>query len=225
MADFLNRLAARALGAIPLAEPVIPALFSAGAEPAASFASAIEPTPPSREITEEPASPLEHPAAEAYPRSETRANHPAPPYQNLHQASHLMSSQPSRAFHPQDPQPPDAELEISPAMPLERMTQTLNAVSETTAHRPQATSHTPFAEPKPFPRLAPLAEPTRNPVPQHPDRPSATRLTPPTVRIRIGRIEVRAEIVSPVPTSPTQRSQPSALSLDQFLKQVGGSAR
>jgi hypothetical protein len=47
----------------------------------------------------------------------------------------------------------------------------------------------------------------------------------PTVRVSIGRIEVRAEITSPVPKAPAQRPRPSTLSLDQFLKQAGRGAR
>ncbi len=53
MADFLNRLAARALGAMPLAEPVIPTLFSGGPEQSAFLTS--EPAPqPTRPFPENP---------------------------------------------------------------------------------------------------------------------------------------------------------------------------
>src|SRR5271156_3914497 len=103
MADFLNRLAARALGAIPLAEPVIPARFSPGAEPAASFASApaFRSRGPFPETSEDRPNPLRIREAEPYTRSEPPADHPAPPFQNLDEAPHLSPSQRPRAFHPQ----------------------------------------------------------------------------------------------------------------------------
>jgi len=241
MADFLNRLAARALGTIPLAEPVIPARFSPGTESAA-FVSAFQPTPAFPEASEERPDPPHSGEAEPYTHSETHANHPAPPFQSLDETPHLIPLRRPRAFPPQDPQPPHAELETAhpsperiqvrrqhpaPALPLEPMSPSLDALEETIARNPQATRPTPapFAEPKLAPRLNPLAEPMRSSALQHPQPPLAFRPAPPTVRVSIGRIEVRAEIASPMLTTPAQRQRPSTLSLDQFLKQAGGSAR
>jgi hypothetical protein len=240
MADFLNRLAARTFGAIPLAEPVIPTRFSSGTEPAASFASdsPFQPTRPFPEISEERPNPLHIREAEPYPRPQTHADYPSPLSQNLDEAPHLDPSLHPRALHPQDPQPSHAELEtVQPSpehtqlhkprpaatMPLKPIDPSPGVVGETTARNPQTTPPAPaaFAEPKPAPRLTPLTESMRSPTLQQP----AFRPASPTVRVSIGRIEVRAEIASPVPTAPAQRPRPSTLSLDQFLKQVGGSAR
>ena len=239
MADFLNRLAARALGTIPLAEPVIPARFSPGTESAA-FVSAFQPTRPFPEASEERPNPLHIGESEPYTRSETRADHPAPPFQSLDEAPHLIPSRHPRAFPSQDPQPPHAELETAhpsperiqvrrqhpaPALPLEPMNPSPDALGETTARNSQITqpAPAPFAEPKLAPHLTPLAEPMRSRVLQYSERPQAFHSIRPTVSISIGRIEVRAEITSP--TAPVQRPRPSTLSLDQFLKQVDGSAR
>lgn len=241
MADFLNRLAARALGTIPLAEPVIPARFSPGTESAA-FVSAFQPTRPFPETSEERPNPPHIGEAEPYTRSETRADHPAPPFQSLDEAPHPIPSRRPRAFPLQDPQQPHAELETArpsperiqvrrqhpaPALPLEPINPSPDALGENTARNPQATrpAPAPFAEPKLAPRLNPLAEPMRSSALQHPQPPLAFRPASPTVRVSIGRIEVRAEIASPILTTPAQRPRPSTLSLDQFLKQAGGSAR
>jgi hypothetical protein len=240
MADFLNRLAARAIGAIPLAEPIVPTRFSPGTELAAALASAFQPTSFFPETSEERPNLPRVREAEQHPSVETRAEHPAPPFQDLDEAPHVVPLRSSRAFHPQDLQPPHAETALpSPerpqlhkqqrasAIPLEPMDLPPGEVGETVARRPQAISSAPapFAEPKPAPRLSPLAEPTRSPAPQHQELTLAFRPAQPTVRVSIGRIEVRTEIVSPMPTTSAQRPRPSTLSLDQFLKQAGGRAR
>jgi hypothetical protein len=246
MADFLNRLAARALGATPLAEPVIPTRFSSSAEQSAFLANepASRPTRPDPDTSLETCEDRPHSLhiREANSSSETSVALPVSPFRDLDEAPHLPRSQRLRAFSRQTPPPPDAESEtvrpsperaevhkqsLAPAMPLQPMDPSRGAVEETTAHNPQATPPTPapFAEPKPAPRLTPLAEPTRGPALQHPQLLLAFRPAPPTVRISIGRVEVRAEITSPSTTAPLQRPRPSTLSLDQFLKQVDRSAR
>jgi hypothetical protein len=236
MADFLNRLAARALGATPLAEPVIPTRFSPKAETNAFLA--FEPTPQStRPFSETAPATSEdrlHPLHihEADLGSETRMGRPPSPFQDLDEAPHPPLSQRPHAFRTQ-PLPPFAEREIvQPSIERtevrkQHLATALNpnpgTIERTTAPKPQATlsAPVPFAEPQPTPRLAPFVEPKRSTVMQHPGALSALRPAPPTVRISIGRIEVRAEIASPVPTASAQRPRPSTLSLDQFLKQAG----
>ena len=236
MANFLNRLAARALGAIPLAEPAIPARFSSDTQSSAFLASepTFQPTHPYPEISEDRPHPLQN--RETNPSLETHVAPPAPAFQD--EAPRLPRSPRPRAFPWQaPPQPPYAERETVPPSPerdnvrkrhlVAELNPTPEAIETPAAYNPQATSpaHVPFVEPQPTPRLTPLAEPTRRPVLQPSERHQAFHPGPPTVSVSIGRIEVRAEITSPPPAPRVQRPRPSAVSLDQFLKQVGGSAR
>jgi hypothetical protein len=236
MADFLNRLAARALGATPLAEPVIPTRFSPGAETNAFLA--FEPTPQSTRPFSGTASATSedrpHPPyiRKADPRSEIAIEHPASPFQDPDEAPHPPLSQPPHALRPQPSplrfaeretvQPSTERAEVRKQHLATAMNSIPDTVERAASYKPQAISPTtiPFAEPQPTPRLTPLVEPKRSPVMQHPEA-SSLRTAPPTVRISIGRIEVRAEIASPVPTAPAQRPRPSTISLDQFLKQAG----
>jgi hypothetical protein len=240
MADFLNRLAGRALGAIPLAEPVIPTRFSP-TEPGASFAAeaTFRPTRPFPETSFEPSSQFleDHPrplrSRVDQPGFEPSVDPTVSPLEELNQAPHRPLPQRPRAVAPQEPQPLHRDRET--VQPSSERVQTQRQhlasaidpltgdVERIVAHRPAATSPepAPFAEPRPSQHLAPLAEPTRSPAAQH-SEPLAFRHAPPSVRVSIGRIEVRAEISSPVPAPPPQRrSQPSTLSLDEFLKQAG----
>jgi hypothetical protein len=242
MADFLNRLAARALGAVPLAEPVIPTRFSTGTELNAFLASepALQPSRPGPETSPENSEDRLHPLhfREADPSSEARVARPSSPFQDLDEAPHLPRSQRPPAFPPQAPPPqPYAEREaVQPSSEHAELRKqhlaaainpTLDAVEKPATNRPQTTSPAPvaFAIPHPTRRRTPLAEPARSPALQHPELPQASRPAPPTVHVSIGRIEVRAEIASPMPTAPVQRPRRSTLSLDQFLKQVSGSTR
>ncbi len=242
MADFLNRLAGRALGVIPLAEPVIPARFNPGTESTVSFASesAFQPTRPFPETS--PESPSEFSEDRARPLRR-RVDHPgfeasvdriASSFHELDEAPRRPLPQRSSAVLPQYPQPlhrnretvsPSPErVQIQRPHPASPMNPPDDAVERTATHRPPATSPepVPFSEPLSFPRRAPLAEPMRSPAAQHPEPSLALRPAAPTIRVSIGRIEVRAEIASPQPTAPAQRrTRPSTLSLGEFLKQAG----
>lgn len=237
MADFLNRLAARALGATLLAEPVIPTRFSSGPEQSAFLPSepAFQPKRPvpetSAEVSED--RPRHHRTREADSHFETIVERHAPPFQDPDEAPHRPLPQRLRVSPPQASPPLVAERETVQPSPeradvrrqhlATAMDSPPGEVERPAAHRPQTTSpvQVPFAEPQPAPRLTPHAEPMRSPMLQRPELPQAFRPAPPTVHVSIGRIEVRAEVAPPAPAAPAQRPRPSTLSLDQFLKQVG----
>jgi hypothetical protein len=241
MADFLNRLAARALGATPLAEPVIPTRFSSGPEQSAFLVS--EPPIPSPhpffETSPETSEdrPRPHHIRDTDPGAETHTERPAAPFQDLDEGPHQPLSQRPHAFHPQPSPPPFAERETVQPSPeradvrkqhlAAAMNPNLGGEERPSAHKSQAISPAPvpFAEPQPAPRLTPLVEPKHSPALQRPELAQSFRPAPPTVHVSIGRIEVRAEIASPMPTARAQRPRPSTLSLDQFLKQAGRGER
>jgi hypothetical protein len=233
MADFLNRLAARALGATPLAEPVIPTRFSSGREQSAFLAS--EPDfqtarpEASSDIFEE--RPRSQRSRETDLSFETNVDHPSP-FEGLDEAPHPPRSPRPRGFPSQAP-PSFAERETVQPSPdrFEVRRQHIAAATDPSSvavERPAAATprtSAPFAEPQPAPRLNPLAESMRGPALQHPELRQTFRPAPPTVHVSIGRIEVRAEIASPVSAAPAKRPRPSTLSLDQFLKQGSGGAQ
>jgi hypothetical protein len=241
MADFLNRLAARALGATPLAEPVIPTLFSSGPEQSAFLASdsASPPTRPAPETYAEASEdrPLPPHSRDADPGFETVVDRHVLPFQDMDEHPHRPLSQRPSVSPPQSTPALFAERETVQPSPehaearrqhvATAMGPPLSEVERPVAYRPQTTSpaQVPFAEPQPAPRLPRHAEPMRSQALQRPELPQAFRPAPPTVHVSIGRIEVRAEITSPAPAPRVQRPRPSTLSLDQFLKQAGKGTR
>ena len=236
MADFLNRLAARALGATPVAEPVIPTRFSSGPEQSAFLPAepAFQPASTAPETYSETAEnrPRPLPIREADPHSEIHTERLSAPFQDIDEVPRRPLPQRGDAFRPQPSPPPFAERKTAQpsAERTEVRSQHLAAATdpppqamEKGVHKPQATPRTsaPFAEPQPAPRLTAHAEPVRSPASHRPELAQSLRPAPPTVHVSIGRIEVRAEITSPAPRAPAQRPRPSTLSLDQFLKQAG----
>lgn len=236
MADFLNRLAARALGTTPVAEPVIPSRFSSGPEQSAFLPAepAFQPAPPSPQTYSQTSEgrPRPLPIREADPRSENHAERLAAPFQDIDEPPHRPLPQRPNVIRPQPSPPPFAERDTAQpsaertevrSQHLAAATDPLRQAMENDAHKPQTTPRTsaPFAEPQPTPRLTAPAEPVRSPQSQRPEVAQSLRPAPPTVHVSIGRIEVRAEITAPAPRAPAQRPRPSTLSLDQFLKQAG----
>ena len=177
MADFLNRLAARALGATPLAEPVIPTRFSSGPEQSAFLASesAFPPTRPAPETYAEASEDRPPPphSRDADPGFETVVDRHALPFQDMDEHPYRPLSQRPRVSPPQAPsalfaeretvQPSPERAEARRQHPATAMDPPLCEVERPVAHRPQTTSpaQVPFAEPQPAPRLPPHAEPMR----------------------------------------------------------------
>jgi hypothetical protein len=86
----------------------------------------------------------------------------------------------------------------------------------------------PSGQPVPETPLVPVADPSRTtpaPVLAAPHKREAAReASSPTVRVTIGRVEVRAVAPEPAQPPPMVRPQP-ALSLDDYLRQRGGGRR
>jgi hypothetical protein len=194
MADFLNRLAARALGATPLAEPVIPTRFSNGSEQSAFLASDSA-VPPTRRVPEvyarasedRPLAPHTH---DADPGFETVADRHVLSFQDVDEPPDRPLSQRPRVSPPQtfpgifaqretvQPSAEHAETRRQRfAIATDRRP---SGVERAVAHRPQTTSEAQvlFAEPQPAPRLPPHAEPMRSPALQRPELPQAFRPPP-----------------------------------------------
>jgi hypothetical protein len=100
--------------------------------------------------------------------------------------------------------------------------------SGTLGHHARSTDEKERVSQGPAPGTSSVADrPTSMPHPAAPSRREAAQVTqPPKVRISIGRVEVRAIPPEPAVTQPPveERSE-SALSLDDYMKQVGGGSR
>lgn len=236
MAGFLNRLAARALGEVPLAEPLTPARFTPGNDPREGTASVSERETVSphasrnheheslqntREFAKDPE--IRRPEERSdRQRSEVRFTSVLPsPVLSVEEVSHRElpedTSQVSRTAL-QFPLPVTSEtrdpLNTSMRASEERVPTPMSAVPLTPA---------PFAEAAPVrreERRVPEHLPAQRP-PLHPEPSSAT---PPVVRVTIGRIDVRAELAN-APAAPVARPRTPTVSLDQFLKQRSAGKR
>ncbi len=250
MAGFLNSLAARALGAMPLAEPVIPACFTPDSrgvsrppfdsdsgpvherapehpEPfnraADQFARPAEIIPPETAPSERKQVSLSYEQRDEPPYlSQSTRNHTA-------QAASPERRVPRRLGTFPEPHPPEGDNASmhnprakGPGAPEKAIP--ADSFRDTQPNQPAiATS---FAEPVQHSRPARPREHVRSQsestLPLNPVTPNSTQ---PVVRVTIGRIEVRAEISAPQPSSASARPQRATLSLDQFLKQTGAGAR
>jgi hypothetical protein len=229
----LNRLAARALGVLPVAEPLVPTRFDPGVrhvdltpfESINQSSGVISESDDRAAQRQAPVSPLES----GFVRSGS-------PFGDLEDATHLIRSQHGRVSRLRNLQQPLAN-EPRPSGPdaqSTRLARTAPPVppwmreAEDAASRSSDTnvrSALPlFAEPRPGP-INTVPESSRAPI-QHPQsEASSVRGMPPVVRVSIGRIEVRAELPERAPAPAPQRSRSSHVSLEQFLKQAGGGAR
>lgn len=250
MAGFLNCLAARALGAMPLAEPVIPARFTpesrlASRHPFDSDSGpALEGTPAHSDPFSRPADQFPHPAeiipVEAAPSnriqvsfSHEQRDEPAhlPQFVRNHTTrSVLAESHPPRSLQAfvetHRPEGDNASMHNThtegSSAPVEPIpTDSLrDKLSNQRATAPNS------AEPIQHSRLAPSREPIRSPAVRPLSlNPVAPTTSQPMVRVTIGRIEVRAEISAPPTSNAYARPQRATLSLDQFLKQTGSGSR
>ena len=243
MADFLSRLAARALGATPVAEPVLPARFSPAAEhvSVSSFQSAVQTFP---------AAPLDliRSARHAQPPTARSADthtlcpnpafpdvdhtpHPTQPslarsYPLHHFAAPAMPLfiQPHAHIDSQDMRPGATPAPILPHHAAE------NTYEDDTSPDSQSKASTlpaqnAFAEPMPARHLPFLSPPVRAGEQSGPSTRSPLKPAVPTVRVTIGSIEVRAEIAAPAPARSAARTRPAHVSLEQFLRQSGGDTR
>jgi hypothetical protein len=208
VSDFLSRLAARAAGQAPLAQPRVPTRFEdpgeaaepldvvagrAPSEPAADVAAAVSPvTPPPRPPLPPAAAPGAPHVAEAPARTPMPAP-PAPLVEDHAVTEPLGAAQPARERVASEP----------PA-----------AVPPSPAAAPPAVAVTAAGRPRNPGAVAPS--------PAGPADIAAPPPEPPPVRIHIGRLEVRANL-EPVPATKPERRRPSEpeLSLTDYLRGAG----
>jgi hypothetical protein len=233
MANFLNRLAARAIGSASVAKPVISTIFSPssiweGSGPPAEVAeeSIISPTeqsaatrsasanvlPKEQEISSAKAAPLfESASLPAYEeRPLRRESTPAPNTGKL--ARQHSVTQP--LVYPSHTQPPESGIHVtdhvSPSM--------VPAKSHSSSHEGNTTE--PLVAWIPARRQQPALSANRTASPSRPYHAASPAHAAPVVRVTIGRIDVRAQFSSPPPAPAATRSaRPAALSLDEYLKQ------
>lgn len=247
MTNFLNRLAGRALGIIPLAQPIIPARFDPITErsvwPEGSAADRV------RSSTESDSSAPAQTAFRAYeiePSSRVAAGPQkhSPPYTQAEDEPH---TRPPSILHPMAA----AEMRSSQS----RLSGAENSVPLPYTGQKQQHQHPTQVDAEPMPPRQAMAHPeifraealedrrmrdqrgvfadyvrsaVSDPAPNRPQHPVPYPLpkqsppsAAPVIRVTIGRIDVRAELASP-PTPAARRTRPSILSLDQFLQQRSG---
>jgi hypothetical protein len=241
MANFLNRLAGRALGAMPLAEPVIPARFSPSTVwlgRTAAYDAMVESDDASRdEAAFRP--------PEIEPRTHATRMRRGPALRGAEDEDEpdvagvpdrMVMAAKSAAWHEQQgaessasapPTTPSRQVTGYPAVPRPAMPRRESASAESLADpvpREVRDQDGIFAD---RPRSeVPGATPT---MVQDAYRRAAPDLgapsVAPTIRVTIGRIDVRAEAASPPAPTGARRTRPSTLPLEQYLKQRSEGAR
>ena len=226
MPDFLNRLAARALGVLPVAEPLVSMRFDPGTRHVdlAPF-DAISESVDGATRRQALATPLKS----GFVRFDL-------PVGDLDDATPLNRSEQRRVSRLRDLQQPLANKTRSSSAnakstPIARATP---SVSPSVREAEDAVPHSSdanlrpalplFAEPRPA-SINAVSESSRAASPHSQSGDSAVRGMPPVVRVSIGRIEVRAEMPERALAPAPQRLRSSHVSLDQFLKQAGGGTR
>lgn len=246
MTNFLNRLAGRALGIIPLAQPIIPARFDPIAErsvwPEGSAADRM------RSSAESDSSASAQTAFRAYeiepsPRVAAGPRKHSPPYTQAEDEPHtrppsILHLLATAETHSSHSRLQDAESSVAlPHTGQKHQHQHATQVDAESMHQATAQSEILRAEALEDRRIRDqrgvLADYVHSPDsvsnrPQHPATYPLPKQSPPSaapvIRVTIGRIDVRAEIASP-PTPAARRTRPSTLSLDQYLKQRSGVGR
>lgn len=216
MSDFLGRMAGRALGTLPLSQPLIPSTFApdAGAlQPVVDEIAArpeTSPAPPIR-ITPPP-----NPARLPEP-PESAAQIPMPeqaiPAQPVVAGRREMS--PTVPFHEQTREDAPASLASGPPAPLRQPPESPQ-VRLTAPPEPHETL--PLPQQPSRAATAAASSPHLEPPRQVAVAPAES--APPVIRVTIGRIDVRAEFPpAAAPRSAPARRPAPALSLDDYLKQ------
>jgi hypothetical protein len=239
MAHFLNRMAERALGVAPLAQPFVPAMFNPvfglvarqapGDSGPGPHAGAFEP-PPADATPSAAANPTPTPSMPQPPPAFTSTTQPqttpsSPPEPLFAAAWPLIRSAAPQASVPnesRDSQP--EQIRTHPSIPIPASTapllpdheprlETSRGAAAESAVPPQL-SHSPSSLSRPVISLpaSPVAAPRRG---------LAAELEPPSriVRVTIGRVDVRAQFPAAPQPPAVKSARPPALSLDEYLKQ------
>jgi len=249
MANFLNRLSARALGTAHVAEPVVPPLFARdfglrGAEPHVDFGVEGTAGAPERGAPSSVNHPtLLKPVEPSHSDTVSRVSMPASP------PAAFPAQKESVALSRQEPLPLPGSIVAatkragSPGVP-DRMAETrlqeiefqhADPLPEPSFEFPGNRSPESITQVREEPldgqrvahsgRPAPGAFKSRPIMAAHPKNLSAPRDTSlaepqaPIVRVTIGRIDVRAQFPAPTPTPAARHARPAALSLEEYSKQ------
>jgi hypothetical protein len=231
MTSFLNRLAARAVGLAPTAQPLVPAIFTPGfgAETRHPFPEiAIE-----RVAT--PATVTESAARATLPREWAVHRSPELGSDSAQERPKILPlSEPQS--EPASPALLQRDTGLSAIQPVERFVTDASlpaaepvSLVDTARRRPlnnhAASPDSENALDSLLPKRAALRA-----LEIRPARPAVTAASPhnqvgrighesPMVRITIGRIDVRAQFTSSAPVPAARQQRPATLSLDEYLKQ------
>lgn len=251
MTNFLDRLAGRALGVTPVAQPIIPARFTPTAErrgqlemtDAERTGSSIDERSSARtrdtfRLHENEASPpvvaeLREPTLPRTQGEEEVTRQDSIPHlpvtTEVNSFRHPRSAESSAA--PKDPgrrpqyqHAADATAEHRPSeqMPIRR--EMLRAeITESSSLRDQRILHDMLDDRGRSVIARPMRNRVQRPIDLVPEQNSSS--TPPVIRVTIGRIDVRAELTSPPSSTIARSNRPSTLSLDQYLKRQGEAGR
>lgn len=227
MPSLMNRLAARTLGAMPLAEPLIPARFASDSRPRSPLLEERptlrpEVSKPSVEMRSNEMMPAVRPefsTPEQPDRTKPLQEHLAPPAAVPLAKSAISYAEPRYSFD--DQSLPYAALGDRPSPPLgvERDSAAI------TPRQTQQEAAAAFPEPTSSMRSMAPREQLRNATNEPLHLNAAQNAAQPSIHVTIGRIDVRAEIASAQPSQVRTQPKSSALSLQQFLKQEGLGAR
>ncbi len=204
MAGFFQRLAARTLGAgTPVAQPVVPSVFASGGTLEPTVALSSEPPWGARTNSQ-------HVVADAdRPSRETPAPLVTPvPGAVAREAVRHDFDEPALAAHA-----PDSPM----APPLVQPLLVPVAAAASSAVVLKGESH--FA----MPEAGPASGSQRDASPARALH--AAEQSAPSIRVTIGRVEVRAEFPSGAPARPARGSSSPALSLEQYQRQRDGGLR
>ena len=199
MSDFISRIAARAVGAPPVARPRLPAFFAGQDAPVEDM-----------EVVRE------HVASRAPPPPRARAE--PTPLEPL--------SEPTRKAEPSRSEVPEQRIEVPPPAPGDSAL----VIERSTTHEREIAPAVhqvgppPEARGEPVREAAPSVAVQATPVVVQPEPASAIpaptgAAEAPSVRVHIGRLEVRANLQQAPPARP-HRSEPrrQELSLSDYLR-------
>lgn len=238
MPDFLSRLAARTLGLAPVAQPVVPVMYTTeGAQPERRPSVGLEEVNKSAVASYPPQAMESHPrrrdsASRSAVIPETRlvpaqratlthakhdASDPLSP-RPRHQESEFLEAprarlQPEREFAPSTPVPPEISTLPLPESHVWAASPSSGRDEHERIVAALATTRREMAAETNSPASGPSSL-AMEPV-------SVARRAPeaPVIRVNIGRVEVRAEFPPPVTRPAARRSQSSALSLEEYARQ------
>ena len=223
MSDYLTNIAARSFGRVPIIQPRLPSLFEPATQknlappptslPAAGPAPRPEsecsdlqsqiPASPSQPTLCAPQRPVRSPA--------TRISRLLPPRLASDTAPQLSAQGAATVTSAIRTEP------IAAARCVRRAPHTQPALDVAATRPPRSSLPIKvFARPQVIQRVEPATPPPLPPVPARPQSEPA-----PSIRVTIGRIEVRAAMPPERPTSRLKAQAPT-LSLDEYLKQRNG---